>query len=222
MRPSRSAHRAFPSLGGLGRFARGHLQLCRVPWPWALLFPAPGEPARAGGQPARCLASSEWPWGVSRPHLRAPRSMKSCWKTCLRQSEREGGLLSPDHIGSLPRWEPLTHPHPSSHCFPSAGPPPMPPELTCLLSDAQSPPTPARCFVGTRGVVFLPPSQPQSLLSKLHTPCGDPQHWRSSPAGPCIPVPSVPAPSSVLSPAPPPMAQASRCFHPQRWLPSSP
>ena len=112
MRPSRSAHRDFPSLGGLGRFARGHLQLCRVPWPWAPLFPAPGEPARAGGQPARCLASSKWPWGVSRPHLRAPRSMKSCWKTCLRQSEREGGLLSPDHIGSLPRWEPLTLPPP--------------------------------------------------------------------------------------------------------------
>lgn len=168
---------------------------------------------------------SSQPWGslrgwvVSQPGARRPASGPGASPTPIsvhptprraagrrvfgRVSVRGGSFLqiTPD---PFPGGSPSRSPHPSSHCFPSAGPPPMLPELTCLLPDAQSLPTPARCFVGTRGVVFLPPSQPQSLLSKLHIPCGDPQHRRSSPAGPCVPVPSVPAPGSVLSPAPPP------------------
>lgn len=112
--PALPTARAFPSLGGLGRFARGRLQLCRMPWPWAPLFSALGESAWAVGQPVRCSASSEWPWGVSHPHFRAPRSMKSCWKMYLRQSEDEGGapfsrshripsLVGAPHVPPTPR-----------------------------------------------------------------------------------------------------------------------
>lgn len=70
----------------------------------------------------------------------------------------------------------------------------MPPELTCLLPDAQSPPTPTRCFVGTRGVVFLPPSQPQCLLSKPHT----------------VQLPSAPAVQSLWSLRPRPLRPCPR------------